>query len=61
MLNRRTIPTFGAGLLLTAVSTLGQTPATPVIVFWSVLPPMKLAAGETAQVNIVNNAPAVRV
>lgn len=57
MLNRRTISAFGAGLLLVAVSAPAQTLAAPVYAVWSVLPPMGLASSETAQVNIVNNAP----
>jgi len=56
MLNRRTISAFGVNLLLVAVSAPAQTLALPVYVVWSVLPPMGLAASETAQVNIVNSA-----
>lgn len=57
MLNRQTLSAFGAGLLILAVSARAQTLAVPIYTLWSVLPPMGLASGETALVNIVNNAP----
>ena len=57
MLNRQSLSAFGAGLLLLAVSAPAQTLAVPIYTLWSVLPPMGLASSETAQVNIVNNAP----
>jgi hypothetical protein len=58
MTNRGIVPPFSAGVLFITVSAFGQPPI-PAVFYTAPLsqvPPIGLAAGETAQVNVVNNA-----